>query len=235
MTDIYFIRHGQASFGTPDYDRLSELGIRQVNVLAEYLIDMEAYFAKIYSGTNRRQVETVDIMLNRFDADDIQTPYSKNSGLDEFDMIRFLNTHKEAVIRCVPEFAGELKSLAARPELFQSLLAKSLLAITRQTGGGEAFETFCPFRSRVLSTVRKIVDESRTFKKTAVVTSGGVLAVIMQHIYGLTDEAAVQWALQSYNASITVCHVNGNTLEMKLENSVVHLRQTHDHTLLTWV
>ena len=29
MGDLYLIRHAQASFGKPDYDRLSELGFRR--------------------------------------------------------------------------------------------------------------------------------------------------------------------------------------------------------------
>ena len=33
MSEIYFVRHGQASFGSEDYDRLSPLGVRQAQVL----------------------------------------------------------------------------------------------------------------------------------------------------------------------------------------------------------
>jgi len=32
MSEIYFVRHGQASFGSEDYDRLSPLGVRQAQV-----------------------------------------------------------------------------------------------------------------------------------------------------------------------------------------------------------
>ena len=37
MATIYLIRHGQASFGAEDYDKLSELGCRQAQVVGEYL------------------------------------------------------------------------------------------------------------------------------------------------------------------------------------------------------
>jgi len=34
MSDLYLIRHGQASFGKDNYDRLSPLGIRQARILS---------------------------------------------------------------------------------------------------------------------------------------------------------------------------------------------------------
>ena len=33
MSNIYLVRHGQASFGAADYDQLSELGLRQSALL----------------------------------------------------------------------------------------------------------------------------------------------------------------------------------------------------------
>jgi len=41
MSELYLIRHGQASFGTADYDRLSEKGIRQASVLGDHLADLD--------------------------------------------------------------------------------------------------------------------------------------------------------------------------------------------------
>ena len=41
MSILLLVRHGQASWGTEDYDRLSELGERQARVLA---------FERLYAG-----------------------------------------------------------------------------------------------------------------------------------------------------------------------------------------
>jgi broad specificity phosphatase PhoE len=38
MATLYLIRHGQASFGADDYDKLSGLGCRQASVLGDYLL-----------------------------------------------------------------------------------------------------------------------------------------------------------------------------------------------------
>jgi broad specificity phosphatase PhoE len=37
MASIYLIRHGQASFGSANYDQLSTLGQRQADVTGEFL------------------------------------------------------------------------------------------------------------------------------------------------------------------------------------------------------
>ena len=37
MKEIFFVRHGQASFGKENYDQLSELGVEQSKKLGEYL------------------------------------------------------------------------------------------------------------------------------------------------------------------------------------------------------
>lgn len=235
MTDIYFIRHGQASFGTSDYDRLSELGIRQVKILADYLIDVEAYFPKIYSGTKRRQVDTAKMIQSRLHQEDLQTKFSTMAELDEFDVPGFLKNHKNEMVSRDPSFAVELEQSAIRYDMFQSVFVKLLLWSLSDTCNGDVSENFHTFKTRVKSGIRRIIDESRDSKKVAVITSGGVLSVIMQMLYGLTDKEAIQWVWRFYNASISICYASENMLELKLENSVIHLEQTGDPALLTWV
>jgi len=49
MSEIFFVRHGQASFGSDDYDRLSPLGVRQAKILARYL----AQTGKIFDAVGK--------------------------------------------------------------------------------------------------------------------------------------------------------------------------------------
>jgi broad specificity phosphatase PhoE len=64
MAIIYLIRHGQASFGAEDYDRLSELGRRQSQVLGEYFRGAGVVFDAVYSGDLLRQRETARLALD---------------------------------------------------------------------------------------------------------------------------------------------------------------------------
>ena len=58
MSTLHLVRHGQASFGADDYDRLSELGWRQSRRLGEYWKGKGQQFDQIIMGTLRRHDET---------------------------------------------------------------------------------------------------------------------------------------------------------------------------------
>ena len=58
MATIYLFRHGQASFGAADYDRLSPLGERQATLLGHYLRDSGIVLDAAFSGDLLRQRQT---------------------------------------------------------------------------------------------------------------------------------------------------------------------------------
>ena len=60
MASIYVIRHGQASFGAANYDKLSELGCRQAEVLGHYLRECNIHFDAVYSGDLQRQQKALE-------------------------------------------------------------------------------------------------------------------------------------------------------------------------------
>src|SRR5271167_721953 len=58
MGTIYVVRHGQAAFGTDQYDRLTEKGFTQARLLGAYFALRNIRFDAVFTGTLRRQVET---------------------------------------------------------------------------------------------------------------------------------------------------------------------------------
>ena len=58
MAQFYLVRHGQASFGTDNYDRLSELGHQQARWLGEYFAERDMGFDALVSGDLVRHRET---------------------------------------------------------------------------------------------------------------------------------------------------------------------------------
>jgi broad specificity phosphatase PhoE len=63
MSMIYMIRHGQASFGKDNYDRLSPLGKRQARILAQHLLTTGFHPDAVYSGTMVRKTTTAQEVL----------------------------------------------------------------------------------------------------------------------------------------------------------------------------
>ena len=63
MATIYLFRHGQASFGAADYDRLSPLGERQATLLGHYLRDSGIVLDAAFSGDLLRQRQTAQLAI----------------------------------------------------------------------------------------------------------------------------------------------------------------------------
>ena len=63
MSEIYFIRHGQASFGSENYDNLSELGHQQSKILGNYLKETGVEFDRVVTGTLNRQQQTCENII----------------------------------------------------------------------------------------------------------------------------------------------------------------------------
>lgn len=113
MSNVYFIRHGQA--GTRDsYDSLSELGRRQAHLLGEYLVAQGIEFAAAYAGELLRQQQTAAGVASAYAEAGLAFPeLSVDAGWDEFD---FHHVYKEiAPLMCEDdeEFRREYEEVAA--------------------------------------------------------------------------------------------------------------------------
>ena len=63
MALLFLVRHGQASFGTAHYDRLSDLGRQQSRWLGEYFAERGLRFKRVVAGTLQRQQDTASEIL----------------------------------------------------------------------------------------------------------------------------------------------------------------------------
>src|SRR5688572_10501075 len=64
MGVVMLVRHGQASFGSDDYDVLSSRGVRQSRKVAKTLAGYGISPTTLIHGGMRRQRETAEEMLN---------------------------------------------------------------------------------------------------------------------------------------------------------------------------
>ena len=83
---LVLVRHGQASAGTADYDRLSDLGKRQSRRLGDWLADTGHVFTGVVAGRMRRHRETLEGIDDAYRARGLALPDAQiDAGLDEFD------------------------------------------------------------------------------------------------------------------------------------------------------
>ena len=62
MAELLIVRHGQASFGADDYDKLSEVGHEQSRLAGAALREAGWQPDRLVTGTLRRQKDTLKSM-----------------------------------------------------------------------------------------------------------------------------------------------------------------------------
>lgn len=160
MGVVLLVRHGQASFGSDDYDVLSETGWEQGRRLGAWLRERGVEPSAVTRGTMRRHRETTEAAgWGAAGAD---------AGWDEFDHLSVIAAYPDA-----PE--GPLD----RRE-FQRVFE---LATARWTSGegdgeGEYAEPWSAFRARVARALTAACDAAGPGGTQVVVSSGGPIAAV---------------------------------------------------------
>ena len=217
MADILLVRHGQASFGAEDYDRLSAIGEEQSRLLGRWLRRARAMPDLIVTGTMRRHARTAELCAL---AAGTQAPVHVLAGLDEMD-------HEQILARHRPDLAapGALVAELARAKdphrAFQSLYAD---AMARWIGGawdGDYSCTWMRFRENVLGALATLAgrDEPRIWA----FTSGGPIAVIVNAIVGAPAERAFELAWPLVNTSQTQLSTGARRRQLVGYNAWPHL------------
>jgi broad specificity phosphatase PhoE len=202
MSEVVLVRHAQASFGTGDYDRLSELGHEQAEWLGLWLRAHDLRFDTVVRGTHRRHAETAARL--------------HGIGPDAEIDARFDEFHHEAIERAYQRLTGtpEARSREEYLSVYPAIIAR--------WAAGEIgdSESFAAFEARVMAALDAAASPDRM---TLVVTSGGVIGVILRRVLGLSDDATADVMLAIRNASIHRLAFEGGRLRLSLFNAHPHL------------
>jgi len=205
VSEIVLVRHGQASFGTDDYDRLSALGQEQATWLGEYMLAHDICADRVVHGGLRRQRETAEGILSVIG----DHPREVDPRVDEFHYFELeqeyvRNTGADAAT-CRADF------LTLFPRIYVEW------ADGRITGGGESFPAF---EARVSAVLDQAIARGGT---TLVVTSGGVIGMALRRVLGLGTRATAEVLLNIHNASVHRLEWEGGRLGLSLFNASPHL------------
>ncbi|MBP2388840.1 histidine phosphatase family protein [Paeniglutamicibacter kerguelensis] len=162
MSVLYLVRHGQASFGTEDYDRLSPRGKDQSQSLGNFLMRAGTTPTSITSGDMKRQRQTAQGLIEAADWD---TTLDIDPGWDEFNASDLISA-----------YPTDDPSAKSDSRAFQRLLEK---ASTRWASGdhdADYLETFTAFTDRVDAALDRAVDGLGSGQSAVVVSSSGVIA-----------------------------------------------------------
>jgi broad specificity phosphatase PhoE len=223
MQKITFVRHGQASYGTDNYDQLSELGHQQSRLLGEYFKQIDYQFDAIYTGNMVRHHETAEQILSGMQKD---SEYHQLSNFDEFDF--------EAVVGAYLAFSGETLPPKEAPRSdFYRLLKQAMIAWSNNQLS-DLPETWQAFQLRVVSGVEYTIKQHPDARHILVATSGGAIAMLKGHVLGLSVDKLVDMNLQIRNASFHQYLVSPSHMLETSFNQVSHLELQANRALLTY-
>ena len=215
MATIYLIRHGQASFGSDDYDQLSELGYRQADVLGEYLASTGVRFDAVYSGELLRQKETARMACApQREAMDLQIDPRFNE-IDNDAQLKYL----------VPEIIKTNK-------LVQDLMERGLKdskdyqkvidAVFNYWVSPECTETriqsWEDYSGNVRAALRDVMLEQGGGKTIGIFTSGGTIATAVAQVLGLSGAQTYQFYEPIFNCSVSQLFYSGSRVSLSYFN-----------------
>jgi len=223
MATLLLIRHGQASYGEADYDRLSTRGQAQARELGKFLVGERIDL--LFAGPLRRQRDTA--ALAREVATNLPAPTTL-AELAEYPAFELIQHSMPKLVAEDPKFAAltqtPTKELAN--DAFHTILNKWARDEWEVTG----VERVTDFAARVQRGLDQIVRGAERGARIAVVTSAGPIGVAVGLTFGATPHHMVRTSTVIRNASITELRFRSEDFDWHPErvgliafNSIHHL------------
>jgi broad specificity phosphatase PhoE len=217
---LVLVRHGQASLGTDDYDRLSERGHRQAERIARRLSDSIASGALLWSGTLRRHRQTLAPL-----AGERCEQVTRTRDLDEFSTRGLVRAALEQSARLnlpLPprqQLADPVTHLDVLLAWFPRVMAawQEEGLVDPETG------TWSDFLERVMRPSDDWASTLRSGRSVVVVSSAGVIATVVAALAGRDLAWQRDLAVTLYNASVTELRLAGDSWQLGACNCTRHL------------
>ena len=218
MSELYLVRHAQASFGAANYDQLSDLGHQQSRWLGEHLGLRGTRFDILVVGDMHRHHQTMDgicVGMGIDGSDRIVLP-----GLNEYNFTHMTEAYgkgngDDPLYQVIADDPDNQKN-------YYRLLRKVLSAWTRDEID-DVPETWLEFKTRVLDAREQIQAMADSGKCILAIGSGGSISTFVGGVLGIPDENVFDLNLQYKNTAISHFFFNNKKMNLTGFNSIPHL------------
>jgi broad specificity phosphatase PhoE len=221
MGTLYLVRHGQASFGTADYDRLSPLGERQCRRLGEHLQRRGLRFEAAYSGTLRRQQQSLAAIGEGLGA--LPEP-ERVPALNEYDA--------EAVVRALHHEPPPPPDPAQAYRHHFRLLREGLAAWMAGRTAPVGMPAHADFVAGIGAALARAAE--RHDGDVLMVSSGGPIATAVGLALGLAPAAVIELNLRIRNSAVSEFALTPRRQSLVSFNTVPHLEGEADANWITY-
>jgi broad specificity phosphatase PhoE len=235
MSEIYLFRHGQASFGEDNYDRLSPNGVKQSQILGRHLVQTGKFFDAIYFGEMERQQKTAQEFIDYCSKNQLATPQPAISdAFNEYDSVAVWQALVPELTQEDPSIAKDAANFAGEKKAFQRVFSKVMNLWISGSYQAAGIPNWNDFKQRVGQGLAELIARHGARQQIAIFTSGGPISVVVQAALGLTDPKTLEVSWQLMNASVTRIKYNSRGIMLAVFNDVTHLELEGDERLLTY-
>ncbi len=244
MAQIYLVRHGQASFGSQNYDQLSPLGTEQAMHLGRWWAARDLSVSRVVTGKLQRHVQTARACMAEMQGiadEQLNTAHWQcDADFNEYN-------HHEVLARHVPAFddPAEVKRfLLTTPngkQAFQDIFSQAIARWVTGKYDDDYSETWLAFRQRCVAALERQISDPEPAKNIVIFTSGGTISALCQHVLGFPDArfAELNWSL--VNSAVTRFHLQTASgdkparLALAYLNNFSHLEHLNQPKHITYV
>ncbi len=224
MGTLYLVRHGQASFGSDNYDQLSDLGQRQCRQLGRYFAGKGRRFSTVISGTLQRQIQSQQAIADGLGQNSDALRQSAEALRQSAEALRLpgLNEYdSHAVISAVhPQPLARPDTPALYRHHFR-LLRQGLSAWMAGQTQPAGMPSYTDFVAGVAAAMDHVC--SQCDGDVLMVSSGGPIATAVGLVLGVAPEVTVELNMRIRNSAVTEFHFNPKRHALVTYNTLPHL------------
>ena len=215
MAELLVVRHAQASFGTDNYDMLTELGHKQSKLAGDALREADWIPDRTVTGTLTRQKETLESM-------GFGTPDETHEGLNEYDFDDLLDQR----------FGGKVPPEATRDRQTHYRTLRDTVLEWQEGAFPDARESWADFSARV-EAARAFATDTDS-RRVLAVCSGGPIGQLVATTLGAPMAQMMALNLQVKNTSMTRFFFNAETFVLNEFNTTPHFSTADGAAFLTF-
>ena len=223
MAAIYLIRHSQASFGSSDYDQLSEIGLRQARLLGDALAARRPRVRRSVCGSMRRHHQTAGGCL---EAMGLPVEWEEDAGWDEYDHDAVISAF-EPRYRDPACLMADLAASAHPRKAFQEMFVRAVARWASGLHDVEYRESWSAFRARVGAALARVNAALGKSEGALVFTSGGPIGAVCGALLHLTDDETLRLSSRLANAAITKLVCSEGAIHLSTLNEHGHFEGEH--------
>lgn len=223
MAIVYLVRHAQASFGSRNYDQLSELGHRQARWLGEWFAEQGIAFRRVLAGTLQRQQQTAIEIVAATGGDTGQIV--THPGLDEYQ--------GEAIWAAHTAGADPIEHQRADYRAYWRTFREAM-SYWADDRLADVPETWAQFGARVNDAIAVATQDTKREDALLVVSSGGAISRYVGQLLGCPASIAIELNLQFRNTGFCELIAGGERVRLLSYNSIPHLMQADRRESITF-